>query len=44
MKTNIKLWTRNFITLVGSNGLLFAGFHFLLQKKVKKQNQQEELA
>ena len=28
--SNIKLWTRNFITLVGANGLLFAGFHFLL--------------
>lgn len=45
--SNIKLWTRNFITLVGANGLLFAGFHFLLptlQKKVKKQNEQEELA
>jgi len=28
--SNIKLWARNFITLVGANGLLFAGFHFLL--------------
>ena len=28
--SNIKLLTRNFITLVGANGLLFAGFHFLL--------------
>lgn len=28
--SNIKLWTRNFISLVGANGLLFAGFHFLL--------------
>ena len=28
--SNIKLWTRNFITLLGANGLLFAGFHFLL--------------
>ncbi|CBL07125.1 hypothetical protein MHY_25730 [Megamonas hypermegale ART12/1] len=26
--SNIKLLTRNFITLVGANGLLFAGFHF----------------
>lgn len=28
--SNIKLLTRNFITLVGANGLLFVGFHFLL--------------
>jgi len=28
--SNIKLLTRNFITLVSANGLLFAGFHFLL--------------
>ena len=28
--SNVKLWTRNFIALVGANGLLFAGFHFLL--------------
>ena len=27
-KTN--LWTKNFISLVGTNGLLFASFHFLL--------------
>ena len=25
-----KLWTRDFIALVLTNGLLFAGFHFLL--------------
>ncbi len=25
-----KLWTRNFMALVGANGMLFAGFHFLL--------------
>lgn len=25
-----KLWTRNFAALVGANGMLFAGFHFLL--------------
>lgn len=28
--TKVKLWTRNFIALVWANGLLFAGFHFLL--------------
>ncbi len=25
-----KLWTKNFIALVSTNGMLFAGFHFLL--------------
>ena len=25
-----KLWTRNFLALIGANGFLFAGFHFLL--------------
>lgn len=30
LMSNVKLWTRNFIALVGANGLLFAGFHFLL--------------
>ncbi len=25
-----KLWTRNFMALIGANGMLFAGFHFLL--------------
>ncbi|MBM6760502.1 MFS transporter [Megamonas hypermegale] len=28
--TKVKLWTRNFMALVWANGLLFAGFHFLL--------------
>jgi MFS family permease len=26
----VKLWTKNFITLIATNGLLFASFHFLL--------------